>query len=164
MVWRVFGWKSVHRVCITSAQKSQHSGSASCWRNCGSQEANHYHLFWACPKVNDFWRKIYSELVTIFGTKNKFKWDKLLFGLLRSTSTNIKIKLLFGILSVAARKAITRKWLQPNAPSMESWYDIIYEIFVMERITFSLRLQQHKFEEVWVKCNMYIAPKRPSFV
>ena len=34
---------------------------------CTPRKPNHYHLFWACPKVNAFWRKIYSELVTIFG-------------------------------------------------------------------------------------------------
>ena len=32
VVWRVFGWKSVYRFFITPAQKSHHSGSASCWR------------------------------------------------------------------------------------------------------------------------------------
>ena len=38
-------------------------------------------------------------------SKIKFKWDELL---LRSTSTNIKTKHVFGIRSIAARKAITR--------------------------------------------------------
>lgn len=59
-----------------------------------------------------------------------------------------KTKHLFGILSSAARKAIKRKWLQPDAPSIENWYDNIYEIFLKERITFSVRLQEHKSEEI----------------
>lgn len=50
---------------------------------------------------------------------------------------------------MAARKAITKKWLKPDAPLIEDWYDISYEEFVMERITFSLRQQQSKFEAIW---------------
>lgn len=42
---------------------------------------------------------------------------------------NIKRNHFFGILSTAASKAITRKWLQPDPP--EYWYDVIHEIFVM---------------------------------
>ena len=102
--------------------------------------------------------------MTIFGTGVPFNWDELLFGYLHSTSANLKIKHLFGLLSVAARKAITKKWLKPNSPSIEDWYDIVYDIFVMERITFSVRLQKTKFEEIWEKWKRYIAPKRPSFV
>ena len=68
------------------------------------------------------------------------------------------------MLSVAARKAITKKWLKANSPSMDDWYGIIYEIFVMERITFSMRLQELKFEGIWEKWKVYITPIRPSFV
>ncbi len=71
---------------------------------------------------------------------------------------------LFAVLSVAARKAITKKWLRPDAPSLEDWYDIIYEIYVMERITFSVRLQQSKFEAIWEDWKSYISLRRPSFV
>lgn len=34
-------------------------------------------------------------------------------------------------------------------PSLESWCDIICDIFVMARITFSVRLQDITFEEIW---------------
>lgn len=33
-----------------------------------------------------------------------------------------------------------------STPSIQDWYDIIYEIVVMERITFCPRLQEIKFE------------------
>jgi len=37
-----------------------------------------------CPKINIFWRKVYSELITIFGTDITFNWDEHLFGLVHS--------------------------------------------------------------------------------
>ena len=48
-------------------------------------------------------------------------------------------KHLFGILSIAARKASTRKWLKPDIPSQENWYDIIHDIFVMKELGYILR-------------------------
>lgn len=43
---------------------------------------------------------------------------------------------LFQILSTAAKKAITRKWFKPQTPTIEEWFEMIYLIFKMERITF----------------------------
>lgn len=69
----------------------------------------------------------------------------------------VKARYLFGVLCVVARKAIIKKWLKPDAPSIDDWYDIIYEIFVLERITFSLRWQQSKFEAIWKDWKRYIS-------
>ena len=93
-----------------------------------------------------------------------FKWDELLFGLTHSRTMDVRSRYLFGVLSVAARKAITKRWLKPDAPSLEDWYDMIYDIFVMEVITFSLKLQQSKFEAIWRDWKSYISLRRPSFV
>ena len=97
--------------------------------------------------INFFGIRFILELVTIFGSEISFKWDELLFGLVRSDSLSVKNKHLIGILSLAARKAITKKWLNPDIPSVDEWYDIIYEVFVMERITNSLRLRPHPHED-----------------
>ena len=55
----------------------------------------------------------------------------------------LKTKNVFGILSVAALKAITRKLPQPDAPSVEDWYNVIYEILIMETMACSMLLQEH---------------------
>lgn len=39
-------------------------------------------------------------------------------------------------------------WLEPDAPSIENWYSIIHEIFIKERIIFSM-FQEQKIEEIW---------------
>ena len=60
-----------------------------------------------------------------------------------------------GILNIAARKAITRKWLQRNAPSIVNLYDIIHEIFGMERMTFSRGLSNINLRKIWKKWKVY---------
>ena len=53
---------------------------------------------------------------------------------------------------------------KPDTPYVKEWYDIFYEIFVMESITFSIRLRGTTFEEIWKTWKKYISPKCPSFV
>ena len=45
-----------------------------------TKEANLYHLFRSCSKVNAFWHNIYTGLLIMFGTKILIKWDDLVFG------------------------------------------------------------------------------------
>lgn len=73
----------------------------------------------------------------------------------------IKIKTedtyLYNILITAAKKAITKRWLLPDPPSVEQWSDIVSEIYQMERLTFSLRLQMRTFLKLWSKWITYVS-------
>lgn len=75
----------------------------------------------------------FVELVTIFGSEITFNWEELLFALVHSDNLSVKNKHLIGILTLAARKTITKKWLKPDVPSINEWYDIIDEMFVVEQ-------------------------------
>ena len=60
-------------------------------------------------------------------------------------------KYLLRILTVAAKKAITRKWLQTDPPTVQNWLEIIKEIQEMERLTFVLRLKIDLYRTRWEK-------------
>lgn len=96
--------------------------------------------------------------------KTPLQWDELLFGFLYSVATIPEIKPLFGMLSLAARKSVTKKWLKPNAPTLDNWYKLVHSIFVMERITLHNRLQRDKFDEIWQTWKSYILTRRPEYV
>lgn len=163
-IWRCFGWKSLCRFFITPAQSKHYSIHSSCWRKCGAQGIKHFHLFWSCPLINTFWVSIHSELQIIFSMQLPFNWDELLFGYLYSVNVDKTSKLLYGILSLAARKTITKKWLSVKIPSLNDWYEIVYGMFKMERITFINRLQYDIFNDIWDKWKHYILSRRPDFV
>lgn len=93
-----------------------------------------------------------------------FNWDELLFRYLYSVNVDKTSKLLYGILSLAARKTITKKWLSVKIPSLNDWYEIVYGMFKMERITFINRLQYDIFNDIWDKWKHYILSRRPDFV
>ena len=56
----------------------------------------------------------------------------------------------------AAKKAITREWLQTEPPSVADWLQIISEIFEMERMTAILRKRGEVFGDRWAKWYDYI--------
>lgn len=62
---------------------------------------------------------------------------------------------LFKILTVTAKKGITRKWLQNDPPTVDSWLEIIKEIYEMERLTFLLRLKSNLYIARWTKWLLY---------
>lgn len=69
-------------------------------------------------------------------------------------------KKLAHILLAASKKAVTRRWLKPDPPTIEEWIEIIHEIFIMERLSFSLRIQK---ETIYLKWPEYIKPVRSDF-
>ncbi len=53
---------------------------------------------------------------------------------------------MFNIMLIASKKTLTRKWLITEAPEVEDWTDVIHDIYEMEKLTFSVRLEQDKFK------------------
>ena len=56
---------------------------------------------------------------------------------------------LFKILSLVAKKAITRSWLRNDPPGLSHWLDIVEEIRSMEQMTNSIQI---KTEQYTVRC------------
>ena len=81
--WREFGWKNLVRFFITPKLTALHTGSQSrglCWRQCDTPMANHYHIFWACPKMKLFWQGIVAEIEKILGLEVDFSFDTIYLG------------------------------------------------------------------------------------
>ena len=58
-------------------------------------------------------------------------------------------KYLLKILTVAAKKAITRKWLKPDPSTVDNWLEIVTEIHERERLTLQLRLRNDLYITRW---------------
>lgn len=109
--WREFGWKNIVRFFITPAQKRHQGSGTNCWRMCGSDVANHYHLFWDCPKLSPFWHDIHDCLEYIFQIAIQFDVSAMYFCTMALQVQSKADKYLMKILLIGAKKAITRKWL-----------------------------------------------------
>ena len=63
---------------------------------------------------------------------------------------NIKDKKkLMAILLVASKKSVSRKWLKIEPPTIDEWIEVVYEIYAMEKISFSLKVENETFYNIW---------------
>lgn len=120
-----------------------------CWRNCSTQIGNHTHIFWSCPKLRSFWDEVFELLKELFHYNFTKDPKVALLGVVPEGIEGRANKYIFQILLSAALKCITIKWLKPDPPTYNMWVGKIWEIYQMEQITYSLRLQKDTFTKRW---------------
>lgn len=116
LVWREHCWKDTIGFIKTPYQGKYKQVNAECWRKCGSQETNHFHIFWGCPILHNFWSGIHKALKYVFNVQITFDFINLYMGLVIKLERSRDIKLLEAFLA-ASKKCIARKWLNPTPPS-----------------------------------------------
>lgn len=114
-------------------------------------DANHYHIFWSCPVLTPFWQEIHKHISNIFGANIPFNCKTFYMGDFFSDGGTINDKKLVQILLAASKKAITRKWLKPHCPTIDDWIEIIYQIYILERLSYSLKVQKEQFSKICSK-------------
>ena len=65
---------------------------------------------------------------------------------------------------VAAKKAITRKWLKTDTPNIEDWIEVMLNIYRMEKLTFLSRLKTDTFNNYWENWVDFMSTLRRDFV
>ena len=155
--WREFTWKNQIRFFITPKISSrQMNTQQSCWRLCNSVDPNHTHVFWSCSKIQPYWDHIHAVLCEVLGYKIPRTCLVLYLGHIEG-SVHKGDQYLTKILLAAAKKAITKNWLQPVAPVYRQWLSIICDIQTMERLTYRLKTKEDSFSKGWDKWLLYIS-------
>ena len=106
-------------------------------------------IFWSCPKLTLYWREISKAMGEMFGRDIAQDPMVMMLGVVPEGIESRAEKYLFHILLTAALKCITIRWMKPNPPTYNMWKEKIGEIYQMERITYSLRLQSDIFIKRW---------------
>ena len=164
MSWREFNWKNCIRYFITPSQTSHYSDNVPvCWRKCGHQSANHYHIFWDCPIIKNFWKAVHNALQDIFREDIPLDFKILYLGNIPQSWLKGDRHLINAML-VASKKTITRKWLLPECPTITSWRDIVTEIYRMEQITAHVNQRMETFLKHWQKWCNYVTDKWPDCI
>ncbi len=156
--WREFSWKNMIRFFITPKIKQHQKGHPSygrCWRECGNAQADHFHIFWDCPIVQPYWRDVVKRIESVMGFGVGHDFCNIYLGNIPPTM-NVADKYLIKIMLVASKKAITRRWLSKESPSIEEWIAIVKEIYDVEKLTFSLNLCMDEFTTYWRKWTTHL--------
>ncbi len=122
-----------------------------CWRNCGDYIGNHLHIFWSCSKLQQFWGEVYQALREVFHADIPQDPQTALLGLKPKgeITEGRTATYLLQIMLTAALKCVTINWLKTEPPTYNQWIQRIWEIHMMEQITYSLRLEQNIFVKRW---------------
>lgn len=158
--WREFGWKNVVRFFRVPAQRTSLGRNTTCWRACGESKATHYHMFWECPVITKYWEEIKLNMEKIMKIVIPSGFETLYLGLRPDTVKGPENRYMYNILLLASTKAITRKWLVKDSPTIEDWIRVVKDIFTMEKLTFILRLEQEKFKSYWKGWTNYLTNDR----
>lgn len=78
--WREFCWKNIVRFFITPQQKAHFGDGSSCWRLCGENNANHFHIFWSCQVLVPYWQEIHKQVNNVFGSSIPLRCDTIYMG------------------------------------------------------------------------------------
>ena len=62
------------------------------------------------------------------------------------------------------RNASKRKWLKVEPLTTDEWIEVVYEIYVMEKISFSLKVEKEKCYKIWTKWTQCVKPIRSDFI
>lgn len=99
------------------------------------------HCFWECPRIVHFWSRVTKELNLIFKCKLCKDPGKYLLGLPSKIAGVLdpgRSKLLNKLL-LLARKCILFNWIQVKPPTITQWYNEVFRVLPMERLSAKLR-------------------------
>uniref|UniRef100_A0A3P8XXY2 Reverse transcriptase zinc-binding domain-containing protein n=1 Tax=Esox lucius TaxID=8010 RepID=A0A3P8XXY2_ESOLU len=87
------------------------------WRGCGETRATHSHIFWQCPMLDNFWKSIFTYINKVMNVELIRDPLVAILGVKPVGVHSRKNMYLLQILLIAAKKAITIKWLKNESPN-----------------------------------------------
>lgn len=117
---------------------------------CKSAEGTLGHLFWFCPKLNQFWSDIFKCFSEVYNCNISPDPLTAILGGSRHLSmlTNLHRKTIqYGM--VIAKRNILSHWKSDEAPSFKAWLSEITNLLHMERIRHNVSLSSATFDRMW---------------
>jgi hypothetical protein len=147
--WREFEWKTKIRFFKTPRMLARYSNTSDlCWRECG-KIGDHTHIYWDCPKVDQYWRDIQFEIKLIMGVDLPLEPDIFILGKTPGNTTSKNQAYLIWVLLLIAKKMITVLWRNVKTPTFQQWRVRVKNVYLMESITAKLQLKTDAFIAKW---------------
>lgn len=123
------------------------SVSDRCWR-CEREEGSLYHIFWTCPLIRPFWRKVWEIAQHLWG--NNLELEPLLFLFHYSSIPRARYgrSVLVHLIN-AARVCIPTQWRERSPPTIGQWVRRINWTMRMEELSAYQRGKIEKFNQTW---------------
>ena len=121
----------------------------SCPR-CNGQPADYMHMFWSCPKLSQFWHRIFCAYSEMFNRNIDPNPKCALFGFTPETrSIAGKAHEIIAFTSLVARRLILLAWKDKAPPSFTRWIRDTMQLLKLEKIRYTLRGSLQNFWRIW---------------
>lgn len=114
--------------------------SPYCWKKC-SNLGTYSHRWWDCPILRKFWSRILHQIYILTGHKISLRPEMVLLNLWDIATFPLPDKEILFILLSAAKSLIALHWNKPTVPHLDQWYSIIWDHFLMDKISDSITPQ-----------------------
>lgn len=157
-------FKVVHRAHICKSKLSRfYSEVDPLCDKCRLDEGTLYHMFWACPSIEKFWREVFQTLSQILNITLKPNPMIAIFGTTAEEAnlTPFKRRTL-SFASLLARRAVLLRWRDAAPPTHSQWLKDLVSCLDLEKIRYSIAGCNRKFKKIWGPFLDHIQ-KLPSF-
>ena len=142
--------KLLHRTYYTNHRLSKfYPNFADACNRCNQSPADIIRMFWSCPKLADFWSKIFDTLHKAYHCVTKPHPLSALFGIPYSNTLTVEAQHSLAFCTLFARRLILLTWKQALPPSYDRWIKEVLYNLKLERLRFSLRGSLRKFDKTW---------------
>lgn len=157
-LWKEFDWKVKIRYFNTPHMIStfvKETSVALCWRKCG-KIGDHTHIFWDCPKIQEFWKCVKKEINKILEVEIPLDPVVCLLGALSKKMYNEEERYVLRILLLIAKKMITVHWKEEQPPNLAQWTQRLKQVYIMEKMTACLQMKMDIFLQRWKSISLYL--------
>lgn len=143
-------FKIVHRAYFTPHRLHliNPAHSPKCWR-CSYTPGDFSHIFWHCPKIQQFWGEVLGLINKIASTNLPLSMEICMLGLIKKLVPAVAKRTMIGLLLFYARKTITFQWKKPYPPTNVQWKRLVNDNLPLYKDTYLNRGCQLKFNKVW---------------
>lgn len=108
--------------------------SSQCWKKCG-HIGSYFHCWWECPIIQAFWEEIAGIISDITSVNISVSPKLVLFDMIEEVTATRAQKELISKLLAAACLTIAVGWKDSGPPQIQTWYDKIWDLFILEKLT-----------------------------
>lgn len=142
--------KFIHRIYYTNHRLSKfYPNVADIFNRCNQSPADLMHMFWSCPKLIDFWSKIFDTLHKAYNVGADPHPFTALFGIPHTNAFSSKAQHCMAFCTLLARRLILLNWKHTLPPSYSRWVKEVLFNLKLERLRFSLKGSLRNFEKTW---------------
>lgn len=125
---------------------------------CEREKGTLFHCIWQCIQIQKFWQEIKQCIQNILQIQIPLVPHLFILGLYPHNLKLKKYQQIFLDLSVLmAKRVIALSWKSTSSPSVKRWLTELSSTLPLEKITYTIKHQQHNFHQIWDPFVCYVS-------